>query len=119
MNSPLMTTLLISGIGITLLFLALGLFYGLLSLLMRLAEGRHSGGEGAVPDEPEPVGDEAMLQAAAIAVALARAQAEQTAGPLAPAGMAPLSSPAIASAWWTLHHQRQLSPSSTSAWRRE
>ena len=112
MDETLLLALLISVIGMTLLFLALGFFYALLSLITKIFRDRDSAAE---PTEEEQVLTAApasapgeVLRAAAIAVALARAQAEEndrfggvpqpgetTAGP-------------EVSPWWALHHQRQV-----------
>jgi len=107
LEQPLVVVLVVSAIGMTLLFLALAFFYGLLSLMASVVKDRPS-----VPESPAEGGvageREAMVRAAAIAVALARAEAEGhagTAGGLA--GWAPRGGPGV-SAWWALHHQRQL-----------
>jgi Na+-transporting methylmalonyl-CoA/oxaloacetate decarboxylase gamma subunit len=106
MASSLGTVLLITVVGMTLLFLALALFYGLLSLMMatikdRPAETKGQSVRGEVERNRE---EEAALRAAAIAVALARAEMEQEAG-YAPAGG--LGGPQV-SPWWILYHQRQM-----------
>jgi Na+-transporting methylmalonyl-CoA/oxaloacetate decarboxylase gamma subunit len=109
LENSVATALVITVIGMTLLFLSLLLFYGLLSLLT-----------ATVKDRPSPVAESAsaptqasaeevtVLRAAAIAIALARAEAEQGAGltaapPLDVAGTEGQTSP-----WWAFHHQRQL-----------
>lgn len=142
MDSDLLVALFITLVGMTLLFLALCLFYGLLSLLTRLLPERStafpaSGQEAApaggglwrrvamaarrtgkasrqgLPTNAEQCGIEseqerqAIAQAAAIGVALARAEAERKAHPHRPPPDE-LASSRIPSAWWTLHHRRQL-----------
>jgi hypothetical protein len=116
----------ITAIGMTLLFLALAFFYGLLSLMTSVMQDRR------LPPEPQAAGRRKAAQglqaakelesdraaaeagpglvrrrAAAIAVALARAEAAAT-GP-APRPPAPQEA-GPASAWWALHHQRRLQP---------
>jgi hypothetical protein len=93
----------------SLLFLALAFFYGLLSLMMRLTQDRPRNAV-AVAVEEEGEGPEeavAMLRAAAIAVALARSGAEssqRSSGTSTPEiAVAPQVTP-----WWTLYHQRLL-----------
>ena len=109
MDQDLIAALVISAVGITLLFLALALFYGLLVLLAAVFKGQASAGVGGPePAGPEPERADAMLQAAAIGVALARAEAEQPPSlDLIPSGEATASAHSV-SPWWALHHQRQV-----------
>jgi hypothetical protein len=109
LNQDLVAALVISAIGITLLFLALLLFYGLLALLTSVFKGQPSAdGGGAATAIPEPEGAATRLLAAAIGVALARAVAEQS------PSLDPISDREAAagidsiSPWWALHHQRQV-----------
>jgi Na+-transporting methylmalonyl-CoA/oxaloacetate decarboxylase gamma subunit len=112
-DNPLVTSLSITAIGMTLLFLALILFYGLMSLMMSVMQGRSTAAESAEA-EAEDGGDEAVLQAAAIAVALARAETAQP-GELGGISVEVEGTTApAASTWWTLHHQRQLGPFSSA-----
>jgi Na+-transporting methylmalonyl-CoA/oxaloacetate decarboxylase gamma subunit len=118
-QNPLLTVLMITALGMGLLFLALTFFYGLLAGMARGLRDR------AVPPRQEPApasedaGEEATspaaarwqaagLQAAAVAIALARARVQ---APL-PGGAAPQAEapggPQAPSAWWSLHHQRRL-----------
>jgi Na+-transporting methylmalonyl-CoA/oxaloacetate decarboxylase gamma subunit len=102
MDSPLATSLVLAGVGITILFLALAFLYGLVHLMTALIKDRPPApgptvleGKGGKPSQ------EAELQAAVIAVALARAEQELRA----------VGAPGVeevASSWRTLHHQRQL-----------
>lgn len=124
MDNSLGIALIIAAVGMSLLFLSLAFFYGLLSFLTaavkdkpkspaQQAAGREQGkaaeGRG---EEKEP-----RLRAAAVAIALARAEAE--------AGYSLAATPAMdeppgdqpVSPWWSLHHQRQMSLE-PSAWRR-
>ena len=109
MDQDLIAALVISAVGITLLFLALALFYGLLVLLAVVFKGQASVGVGG----PEPAGPasetaDTILRAAAIGVALARTDAEHPPNlDLIPDGDATAGSRSI-SPWWALHHQRQV-----------
>jgi Na+-transporting methylmalonyl-CoA/oxaloacetate decarboxylase gamma subunit len=107
LQNPLLVALGITLVGMTLLFLALLLFYGLLSLLMSAIrdQPRKAPARPATEQESSPGDEEGLFQAAAIAVALARAEAEQSPGP------GPAASPAAGgqvSSWWTLHHGRRM-----------
>jgi hypothetical protein len=104
--------LAITAIGMTLLFLTLAFFYGLLTLLtaaIRDGAGAEVPGAtaGQSPAKPAPGGDEegGRLRAAAIAVALARAEAD--AGTAAPRE-------GSVGAWWALHHGQRLTRSNTA-----
>lgn len=112
MDSSLVTALAITAIGMSLLFLTLAFFYGLLSFLTSAFRDRPSEMAQPVPGlirgEGKEGRDEAVLRAAAIAVALARTEAEQgTTLPSTPALDAVGAEKQISS-WWALHHQRQL-----------
>jgi hypothetical protein len=108
-DNSLVIVLILSAIGMSLLFLSLVLFYGIISLLTAATRERSAASAGrttgakAQADEPT---DQA-LRAAAVAIALARAKAK---GQTARAG----SSVTVASGgreltpWWSLHHQRRL-----------
>jgi hypothetical protein len=106
-ENPLVAALVITAIGMSLLFLALLLFYGLLTLATRQRQSRPpSGPPVAATKGPSHAGQEMMYQAAALAVALARAEAEQASSLVsAPPGPTDLQIP---SQWWSLHHQRRL-----------
>ena len=109
MDNALTTALLITVIGMTLLFGSLLLFYGLLSLLTATVKDRPSTTAQSTEEKEGARQHEMSLRAAAIAIALARAEAEQRSGP--PAVSGEVQSPSgIVSPWWTLHHQRQLTP---------
>jgi Na+-transporting methylmalonyl-CoA/oxaloacetate decarboxylase gamma subunit len=103
------TAAAITVVGMTLLFLTLVFFYGLMVFITKVLKDppaalEHQAGEA----RQEPKGQEAMLRAAAIAVALARAESELGSGRAQTPneGARPDVSPT--SAWWTLHHQRRL-----------
>jgi Na+-transporting methylmalonyl-CoA/oxaloacetate decarboxylase gamma subunit len=109
LEDSLVTALIITAIGMTLLFLSLALFYGLLSLMTALLRERSAEADGARAREGEQAagpgaGKGARLRAAALAVALARAEAEQGTG-LVPGDE--VRGEAVSS-WWALHHQRRL-----------
>jgi hypothetical protein len=109
LDQDLIAALVISAVGITLLFLALALFYGLLVLLSALFAGKASPRVESEPVELEPARPDAMLQAAAIGVALARAEAERTPNLVSvPSAEATAGGHGV-SPWWALHHQRQIS----------
>lgn len=102
------TALAITALGMTLLFLTLAFFYGLLSTMARFIEDRRPGSSDVVATAPDAGDAGAALRAAAIAVALARSHAEErTVSREAPpqAGSSPDMSP-----WWAVHHQRRLGP---------
>ena len=99
MDNPLTISLIISGIGMALLFAALFGLYGLMYLMTAVIKDRPA---AAAPVEEEPAEeepDEAKRRAAVIAVALARAERET---------FAPGAPPEEVSPWWALHLHRQL-----------
>ena len=102
MENPLTTSLVITAIGMTLLFLSLVLFYGILSLLTAITRERAREAEQQESEEHTP--QHRALQAAAIAIALARVEAAQRPGRAdgAPAGTHDITS------WWSMHHQQRL-----------
>ena len=107
MENALNVALIITAMGMTLLFLALALFYGLMSALTAVIRDRlrqhHPQAEGSERAEEEP-----MLQAAAIAVALARAEVESGFEGTGSSWREEEVSDRQVSSWWMLHHQRQL-----------
>jgi len=120
-DNPLIVALGITLAGMTLLFLALAFFYGLLSLISSvLHEGARPPAaaetvDRAATDQPAPPAEaELMLQAAAVAVALARAETEARPAPTpAPADLAAES----LSPWWSLHQGSRMAAGS-SPWRK-
>jgi Na+-transporting methylmalonyl-CoA/oxaloacetate decarboxylase gamma subunit len=108
-DNALGTALIISAIGITLLFLSLILFYGIISLLTAVTRDkpattpRRTDNSEEQRDEP----GRRALQAAAIAIALARAEAEGEAGK-ASASISLASGDRNVTSWWSLHHQHRL-----------
>jgi Na+-transporting methylmalonyl-CoA/oxaloacetate decarboxylase gamma subunit len=105
--TPIAAALIISALGMPLLFLALAFFYGLLSLMTSAIAERQAPPAAPEAAETAPAEDQVLLQAAALAVALARAEAEQTSS-LGPVGVQDEAVSQHVSPWWTLHHQRQL-----------
>lgn len=100
------TVLMITVLGMGLLFLALAFFYGLLGAMARLLKDRAPAPVERVAPQPAPSGEEvARLRAAAVAVALARTGLGR---PQARHTGAAMEGKATPSPWWSLHHQRRL-----------
>jgi hypothetical protein len=115
LDDSLLTALIITVVGMTLLFLFLVLFYGLLALLAAVFKDRPSttteqtaGSEGTGDGKGLDGLEDAVHRAAVVAVALARAEAEEYSGPGAVAGSEEAAANLPVSAWWSLHHQRQV-----------
>jgi hypothetical protein len=118
LDSSLLTALIISVVGMTLLFLSLILFYGLLLLLAAIFKDRPSTlpppaaeSEDAGDRERHEGQDDALIRAAIVAVALARAEAEAVSGPAVAVAPEVAAAGQPVSAWWSLHHQRQITTS--------
>ena len=83
MDDTVVVALLISAVGLSLLFVALLLLYGLMVALTAVARDRvpSPGPTTPAPAGPAPAGDDQVrrAQAAVVAVALARAEREQRA----------------------------------------
>jgi Na+-transporting methylmalonyl-CoA/oxaloacetate decarboxylase gamma subunit len=105
----LVTALVISAIGMTLLFLSLVLFYGIISLLTAVTRERPATPSVRTEDtaEQNDAREERALQAAAVAIALARAEAERGAGKAGDSGNVAAGDLDV-TPWWSLHHQHQL-----------
>ena len=106
MDNSLVTVLVISAIGMSLLFLSLVLFYGIISLLATVTRDRTTAPTGRTAGEEEQgVGPaDRMLQAAVVAITLARAEAQgKAAGSFSQA-----SGERDLTPWWSLHHQDRL-----------
>lgn len=102
MDNPIVISLVVSGIGMLILFLSLAFLCGLMYLMTafikdRTHEQEQEQGAGGRRQEASS----RRLQAAVIAVALARAEQEQS--PVGATGAKETTS-----AWRALHHQRQL-----------
>jgi Na+-transporting methylmalonyl-CoA/oxaloacetate decarboxylase gamma subunit len=114
MENPLIIVLMITVVGMGLLFLTLAFFYGLLAGMARGLRDRAAPPDQETAQPAAGAGEEAtslekaQWQAAAVAIALARArvQVPPRSGPTRPAE-AP-GSAQVPSAWWSLHHQRRL-----------
>jgi Na+-transporting methylmalonyl-CoA/oxaloacetate decarboxylase gamma subunit len=108
-EDSLATALIISAIGISLLFLSLILFYGIISLLTAVTRDRSATPPGRTDstEEQRDAPADRALQAAAIAIALARAEAEGEAGK-AGASVSLASGDRDVTSWWSLHHQHRL-----------
>jgi Na+-transporting methylmalonyl-CoA/oxaloacetate decarboxylase gamma subunit len=106
-ENPLATVLVITALGMGLLFLALAFFYGLLSAMARgLADRAPRSPQAPALRHEDSGAEEGRMLAAAVAIALARARVP-AGGPVPPAGtQAP-------SAWWSLHHQKRLASGSS------
>ena len=105
MENPLTTSLVLTAIGMSLLFLSLVLFYGILSLLTAITRERAREAARQEPEEHAP--EKRPLQAAAIAIALARVEAAQ--GPGSAGNAAGLSAGTLdVTSWWSMHHQQRL-----------
>jgi len=115
LENSLVTALVITAIGMTLLFLSLVLFYGIIALLTAITKERPPK-PSAGADTVEELGDAPnirALQAAAIAIALARAEAEQSGGTLNDA-LSLASGDRDVTPWWSSHHQRRLAEKNRS-----
>ena len=109
MEDSLITALIVSAIGISLLFLSLILFYGIISLLTAVTRDKPATPPGRTDsaEEQRDAPADRALQAAAIAIVLARAEAEGEAGKTS--ASAPLASgDRDVTPWWSLHHQHRL-----------
>ena len=103
MENGLVVSLAVSGLGMLLLFIALVILYGLMYLMTSVLRDPGAAPVRARPEEQRvPGGKEAAIRAAVIAVALARARQEPS-----PVGVPPGGEGEV-SAWWALHHDRQL-----------
>jgi Na+-transporting methylmalonyl-CoA/oxaloacetate decarboxylase gamma subunit len=117
LDESLQIALTITVIGMTLLFLSLILFWGLITLLTAVVKDKPASPAQQVAAEEsgkarEGTGAEARARhrAAAVAVVLARAQAEGRSSPAVAPVAAGTPADRRVSAWWSLHHQRRLGP---------
>lgn len=106
-NSPLVTSLIVSGIGMLFLFLALALLCGLMYLMTAFIKDRPKPAPPTLGEEEYATSKGAQewglrqRRAAVIAVALARAEQALSAPTVPPVEEA-------ATAWQMFHRQRQL-----------
>jgi Na+-transporting methylmalonyl-CoA/oxaloacetate decarboxylase gamma subunit len=105
MENPLLTTLIVTLIGMAVVFAAMGMILGSMALLTRLA-GDKPGPKSAYHDRPALPSESdtaaATQRAAAVAVALARARQSGEQGDL---DAEPLHTP-----WGDFYRRRQLDP---------
>jgi Na+-transporting methylmalonyl-CoA/oxaloacetate decarboxylase gamma subunit len=107
LENELVTSLIVSGLGIVLLFFALVVLYALMYAMPSVFRDAPLTPEPEKPDEAQaPAGKGEMLRAAAIAVAVARAAQETSLPGSTVAGGGTSADPV--SPWWSLHHDRQL-----------
>ena len=112
MDDLLAISLVVTGIGMLMLFLALAFLYGLMVLMTRMPYIRaliRQRPEAEVEQEAGSKKQEVRSRkrrAAAIAVALARAEGELST--VGPSGAEEAASSWHVSRWRALHHQRQL-----------
>ncbi len=102
MDNPVTISLVVSGVGMLMLFLALALLYGLMYLMTALIKDRPEAG-----GKRQKAGS-GKRRAAVIAVALARAEQERVIPPSVPPIGGEERGGGKVSAWRTLHQQRQL-----------
>ena len=95
MDSPIVISLVVSGIGMLMLFLALAFLCGLMYLMTAAVRDKPAGGV------EEHENRDMRLRAAAIGVALARAEQKMIT-------IGALEEGKAVSGWRMLHHQRQL-----------
>ena len=112
MDNPLATSLIVTGFGMLMLFLALTLLHGLIYLMTGLIKERTviegsgirdqgAGGRDQGPGEEKPETEGEKRRVAAIGLALARAERELGAGSVPGREESP-------STWRAFHQQRQL-----------
>jgi Na+-transporting methylmalonyl-CoA/oxaloacetate decarboxylase gamma subunit len=105
MDNLVVMALVVSGVGMLLLFAALAFLYGLIYLLTAVLRDPSPApapvAEGSRPDRVER---KVTWRAAAAAVALARAEREFR------SSHAPAAQGGAVSPWWALHQGRQLMP---------
>ena len=105
MQDPLTISLFVTGVGMLMLFVALGFLYGLMYLLTEYVTDRPETQAEAQPAASErPISEKGRRTAAVIAVALAGAEQAQN----SPDTPEPSRGGGSASPWWMAHHQRQL-----------
>ena len=108
MDNPLVTVLVISVIGMSLLFLSLVLFYGIISLLTAVTRDRSSIPSASTDsvEVQKDVPTDRVLRAALVAIALARAEAQKAGKARGSVSLA--SGDCDVTPWWSLHHQQRL-----------
>jgi Na+-transporting methylmalonyl-CoA/oxaloacetate decarboxylase gamma subunit len=126
MDDPLTISLVVTGIGMLMLFLALAVLYGLMVLMTRMTdirglikerpeaetgeqESREAGSRKQEASSGEQEAKNGKRRAAVIGVALACAERELS--EVGAPGAEEAASSWRVSPWRALHHQRQLTPS--------
>ena len=104
MDNPIIISLVVSGIGMLMLFLALTLLYGLMYLMTTFIKDRADEQEQGAAGEGQEA-KSGRLRAAVIGVALARAEQELAAPPSVPPNG---GEEGAVSSWRAFHQQRQL-----------
>ena len=106
MDNSLVTVLVISAIGMSILFLSLVLFYGIISLLATVTRDRATATPERTAGEEEQRGVPAdqILRAAVVAITLARAGAQGKDA----SSFSQASGERDLTPWWSLHHQHRL-----------
>jgi Na+-transporting methylmalonyl-CoA/oxaloacetate decarboxylase gamma subunit len=120
MDDPLVISLAVTGVGMLMLFLALAILCGLMYLMTWMtnirapieewpeAEAEEQGSRGAEEQRSKGAEAERVMRRKAAAIAVALARAERELGPIGAPGAEEAASPQHVSAWRALHHQRQL-----------
>ena len=104
MENPVVAALVISLLGMPLLFLALAFFYGMLTLLATaIREWEVEPAPEIVVEAPRDEVERLAQRAAAVAVVLARAEMEMGSD-----ASGQEAGDREVGPWWALHHQRQL-----------
>jgi Na+-transporting methylmalonyl-CoA/oxaloacetate decarboxylase gamma subunit len=103
MDNPIIISLVVSGIGMLMLFLALTLLYGLMYLMTWMTNERPPVTDQSEVTEKVEEQDarHRMQRAAAVAVALARAEQDTS-------HIHTTKTKETTSAWRAFHHQRQM-----------
>ena len=109
MDNSVTISLVVSGVGMLMLFLALALLYGLTYLMTALIKDRPGAGgrKQEAGGERQEAGSR-KRRAAVIAVALARAEQERVIPPSVPPIGGEERGGGMVSAWRAFHQQRQL-----------
>lgn len=111
MENAFVVSLVVSGLGMVLLFTALAILYGLMYLMTKVLRDPSAIPVQAGSEEHRVSGGtESAHCAAVLAVALARARQESSpvGVPVAGEGGETEARRLEVSAWWALHHERQL-----------
>ncbi len=107
MENPIVTTLVLTLVGMAVVFVTMSLFYGSMRLLTSITGKRptEQAGPTMEPDIGRSPDTSKRLRAAAVAVALARAEMDE-----AQHGAGQPSTPGRETPWGDYYRQRQLRP---------